>query len=117
MLTIGSLAMRKARAQFACNFFAVAGFEVLEGKGYSSVEEGIADAVEAGADIIVICSSDDEYAEFAPVAAEMLIDQIFVVAGNPACKEDLEAKGIKNFIHVRSNVLEELTRYQKELFK
>ncbi len=117
MLTIGSLAMRKARAQFACNFFAVAGFEVLEGKGYSSVEEGVADAVEAGADIIVICSSDDEYAEFAPVAAEMLIDQIFVVAGNPACKEDLEAKGIKNFIHVRSNVLEELTRYQKELFK
>ena len=109
--------MRKARAQFACNFFAVAGFEVLEGKGYSTIEDGVVDAVEAGADIIVICSSDDEYAEFAPAAAEMLIDQIFVVAGNPACKEELEAKGIKNFIHVRSNVLEELTRYQKELFK
>lgn len=117
MLTIGSLAMRKARAQFACNFFAVAGFEVIEGKGYDSVEDGVADAVEADASMVVICSSDDEYAEFAPAAAEMLIDQIFVVAGNPACKEELEAKGIKNFIHVRSNVLEELTRYQKELFK
>ncbi|HPR62382.1 MAG TPA: methylmalonyl-CoA mutase family protein, partial [Prolixibacteraceae bacterium] len=108
MLTIGNLNMRKARAQFACNFFAVAGFDVKEGKGYSSVEEGVADAVELGADIVVICSSDDEYAEFAPAAADMLIDPIFVVAGNPACKEELEAKGIKNFIHVRSNLLEEL---------
>jgi len=115
MLTLGSLAMRKARAQFACNFFAVAGFDVVEGKGYDSVEDGVADAVEADAAIVVICSSDDEYAELAPAAAEMLIDQIFVVAGNPACKEELEAKGIKNYIHVRSNLLEELTRYQKEL--
>jgi methylmalonyl-CoA mutase len=117
MLTVGSLAMRKARAQFACNFFAVAGFDVVEGKGYDSVEEGVADAVEADAAIVVICSSDDEYAELAPAAAEMLIDPIFVVAGNPASKEELEAKGIKNYIHVRSNLLEELTRYQKELFK
>ena len=115
MLTIGNLAMRKARAQFACNFFAVAGFDVQEGKGYNTVEEGVADAVEADADIVVICSSDDEYAEFAPAAAEMLIDPIFVVAGNPACKEELEAKGIKNFIHVRSNLLEELKSYQKQL--
>jgi methylmalonyl-CoA mutase len=117
MLTIGSLAMRKARAQFACNFFAVAGFDVIEGKGYDAVEDGVADAVEADAAIVVICSSDDEYAELAPAAAEMLIDPIFVVAGSPACKEELEAKGIKNFIHVRSNLLEELTRYQKELLK
>jgi methylmalonyl-CoA mutase len=47
MLTVGSLAMRKARAQFACNFFAVAGFDVQEGKGYNTVEEGVTDAVEA----------------------------------------------------------------------
>jgi methylmalonyl-CoA mutase len=115
MLTIGSLAMRKARAQFACNFFAVAGFDVLEGKGYDSVEDGVVDAVEAGAAIVVVCSSDEEYAEFAPAVAEMLIDEIVVVAGSPACKEELEAKGIKNFIHVRSNLLEELTRYQSLL--
>ncbi|HKM93475.1 MAG TPA: methylmalonyl-CoA mutase family protein [Prolixibacteraceae bacterium] len=117
MLTIGSLNMRKARAQFACNFFAVAGFEVQEGQGYKTVEDGVADAVEFGADIVVICSSDDEYAEFAPAAAEMLIDPIIVVAGNPACKEELEAKGITNFIHVRSNLLEELKSYQKQLIK
>ncbi|MBN2806510.1 MAG: acyl-CoA mutase large subunit family protein [Prolixibacteraceae bacterium] len=117
MLTVGNLNMRKARAQFACNFFAVAGFDVQEGKGYSTVEDGVADAVELGADIVVLCSSDDEYAELAPAAAEMLIDEIFVVAGSPACKEELEAKGIKNFIHVRSNLLEELKGYQAQLIK
>jgi len=115
MLTVGSLSMRKARAQFACNFFAVAGFTVQEGKGYKTVEEGVADAVEAGADVVVICSSDEEYATFAPEAAEMLIDPIFVVAGNPECRPDLEAKGIKNYIHVRSNLLEELKSYQVQL--
>ena len=40
---------------------------------------------------------------------------IFVVAGAPACKEVLEAQGIKNFISVRDNVLETLKYYLKEL--
>lgn len=40
---------------------------------------------------------------------------IFVVAGAPACMADLEAQGIKNFIHVKSNVLETLKYYLKEL--
>ena len=115
MLTIGNLNMRKARAQFACNFFAVAGFEVKEGKGYKTVEDGVTDAKAAGANIVVICSSDEEYAELAPAAAALLNDEIFVVAGAPACTDELKAKGIENFIHVRSNLLEELIQYQKQL--
>ena len=117
MLTIGNLNMRKARAQFACNFFAVAGFEVKEGKGYATVEEGVADAKANGAAIVVICSSDDEYAEFAPAVAEALTDEVFVVAGAPACTDELKAKGIENFISVRSNLLEELKSYQSKLIK
>ncbi len=117
MLTVGNLNMRKARAQFACNFFAVAGFAVKEGKGYASVEEGVADAKAEGADIVVICSSDDEYAEFAPAVAEALTNEIFVVAGAPACTDELKAKGIENFISVRSNLLEELKSYQSKLIK
>ncbi len=116
MLTIGNLAFRKARAQFACNFFAVAGYEVVDNNGFKTVEEGIAAAKEAGADIVVICSSDDEYAELAPAAFDLVKDDaIFVVAGAPACSDDLKAKGIENFIHVKSNVLEELRNYQSKL--
>ncbi len=115
MLTIGNLTFRKARAQFSCNFFAVAGFEVIDNNGFKTIEEGVAAAKAKNADIVVICSSDDEYAEFAPEAAEKLDNEILVVAGNPACKSELEEKGITNFIHVKSNVLEELKMYQQKL--
>ncbi|MCL3779973.1 methylmalonyl-CoA mutase small subunit [Prolixibacteraceae bacterium JC049] len=115
MLTIGNLTFRKARAQFACNFFAVAGFEVIDNNGFATIEEGMAAAKEAGASIVVVCSSDDEYAEFVPAAAEKAENEIIVVAGHPACKAELEAKGVENFIHVKSNVLEDLKAYQNKL--
>ena len=58
----------------------------------------------------------DDYATLAPEAARMIGDRaIFVVAGAPACKPELEAQGIRNFISVRSNVLETLQYYLKEL--
>ena len=102
MLTIGNLAMRLARAQFSCNFFACAGYEVIDNLGFETVEAGVEAAQKAGADIIVLCSSDDEYAEYAPAAFKAIDGkQIFVVAGAPACMEDLKAAGIENFIHVR----------------
>lgn len=115
MLTIGNLTFRKARAQFACNFFACAGFEVIDNNGFASIDEGVKAAKDAGAHIIVICSSDDEYAEVAVPIFEKLQDKIVVVAGAPACTDDLVANGIKNFISVKSNVLETLQSYQSML--
>ena len=109
MLTIGNLAMRQARAQFSCNFLATAGYEIIDNLGFKNIEEGVAAAMEAKADIVVICSSDDEYAEFAIPAFKAIGDKaIFIVAGAPACTDELKAAGIVNFIHVRSNVLETL---------
>ena len=47
---------------------------------------------------------------------EMLGDKaILVVAGAPACMEKLQAKGINNFISVKSNVLETLQGYLKQM--
>jgi methylmalonyl-CoA mutase len=115
MLTIGNLVFRKARAQFSCNFFAVAGFEVIDNNGFTTAEEGVAAAKAKNADIVVVCSSDDEYAEIAPKVAELLNNEILVVAGNPACKTELEEKGITGFIHVKSNILEDLKGYQTKL--
>ncbi len=118
MLTIGNLAMRLARAQFSSNFFGCAGYEILDNIGFGSVEEGINAAMEKEADIVVLCSSDDEYAQFAPEAFKMLAGRAeFVVAGAPACADDLKSLGIENFIHVRSNVLETLQEFNKRLLK
>ena len=116
MLTIGNLAMRLARAQFSSNFFACAGYEIIDNLGFKTIEEGIATARKVNADIIVLCSSDDEYAEFAPEANTAIGGkEIFVVAGAPACADELKAKGINNFINVRSNVLETLKGFNNQL--
>ncbi len=116
MLTIGNLAMRQARAQFSCNFLACAGYKVIDNLGFKTVEEGVDAALKANADIVVLCSSDDEYAEYAIPAFKYLDGRaMFVVAGAPACMDDLKAAGIENFVHVRCNVLETLKEYNQKL--
>ncbi len=119
MLTIGNLAMRIARAQFSCNFLACAGYKVIDNNGFATIAEGIKAARKAKADIIVLCSSDDEYATLAPKAWKKLQNakEIFIVAGAPACMEDLQKLGIQNFIHVRCNVLDTLKNLNAQLLK
>ena len=118
MLTIGNLAMRLARAQFSSNFFACAGYEIIDNLGFDTVAEGVQAAEKAGADVLVLCSSDDEYATFAPEAYRLAKGKfLFVVAGAPACMDDLKAQGIEHFIHVRVNVLDTLRRFNELLVR
>ncbi|MGQ1785839.1 MULTISPECIES: methylmalonyl-CoA mutase small subunit [unclassified Saccharicrinis] len=116
MLTYGNLNMRLARSQFSSNFFACAGYETIDNNGFDTVEAGVEAAKAAKADIIVLCSSDDEYVDAAPAAFKAINGEaIFVVAGAPKCADDLKAQGITNFVNVRSNVLETLQGFSKEL--
>jgi len=116
MLTIGNLAMRLARSQFSSNFFACAGYKIVDNLGFETVQAGIDAALDAKADIVVLCSSDDEYAQYAPEAFKILDGRaLFVVAGAPACMDELKALGITEFIHVRSNVLDTLKSFNEKL--
>ena len=116
MLTIGNLAMRQARAQFSCNFLAAAGYKVIDNLGFESVEAGAEAARKAGADIVVLCSSDDEYAEYGVPAFKAVGDSaLFVIARAPACSDDLKAAGIENFIHVRVDQLQTLKEFNAKL--
>ena len=117
MLTYGNLNMRLARAQFASNFFAVAGFSLIDNLGFKTPGEGIKAALESKAGIVVICSSDEEYPEIAPQIAESLLGKaIVVVAGYPKDSvEALRSAGIEHFIHLRSNLLEDLKKFQQLL--
>lgn len=118
MLTIGNLAMRLARAQFSSNFFGCAGYEIIDNIGFDSVEEGVKTAFEKKADVIVLCSSDDEYASLAPEAFKLIDGKAeFVVAGAPECTDELKAQGINNFIHVRCNVLDTLKEFNDRLLE
>ena len=117
MLTYGNLAMRLARSQFSQNFFAIGGFETIDNHGFESVEEGLKAAIEKDADIVVLCSSDDAYPDIAPEAVKMLDGKgTVVVAGYPKDSiEQLKEAGVKHFIHIKSNVLETLESFQKQL--
>jgi methylmalonyl-CoA mutase len=116
MLTFGNLSMRIARSQFSGNFFGCAGYNIIDNTGFDSIEQGVEAAKEAGADIVVLCSSDDEYTDAAPKALELLNGKsILVVAGAPKNMDELKAKGVEHFIHIRSNVLETLKMFNKKL--
>jgi len=119
LFTYGNPAMRKARATFSGNFFGVAGYQVIDNLGFSDINNGVQSAVDAEANIVVLCSSDEEYLEMAP-AAQMIKEKnpnaIVVVAGNPKeIIDQLNAAGVDQYIHVRTNVLESLTRYNEIL--
>jgi len=103
LLKRGDLKMSMARANFSLNFFGCAGFDVVEGEKA------------AGADLIVLCSSDAEYEalarEVCPAAGVPVI-----VAGNPKDQiEALQAAGVAGFIHMQSDAVQTLTDWQQRL--
>ena len=116
MLTIGNLAMRLARAQFSDNFFACAGYELIDNNGFKTVKEGMDAAMEKKADVVVLCSSDDEYPELIPEAVKELNGRAELVLAGPETDE-FKAMGITNFINVRTNVLATLKAFNAKLLK
>jgi methylmalonyl-CoA mutase len=108
--------MSKARLQFSANFFGCAGYQLIDNQIFNTVDDAVMHSVKSKPDIVVICSSDEEYPLIAPEIFMKLKDKaIVVVAGNPPCKDELKAKGIQNFIHLRSNLIETLTEFNMKL--
>jgi methylmalonyl-CoA mutase len=111
---IGDVKMRAARATFAANFFACAGFEIAARRFKKAAEIAAADA-----DLIVLCSADAEYAVLAsallPTLKALGHETPVIVAGNPENAEGLRAVGIADFVHARSHPLDFLTKWQEKL--
>jgi methylmalonyl-CoA mutase len=111
---IGDARMRMARANFAANFFACAGFEIVT-KRFKKAGE----IAEAECDLIVLCSADQEYAalaaELMPKLKGLRRETPVVIAGLPADADGIVATGIADFVHVRSNAVEVLTKWQDRL--
>ncbi len=117
LLKYGPPAWMTARAMFAGNFFACAGYEILDRPPVKDLANGLETARTEKADIVVLCSADDQYAETAPKAqAELGSSAIIVVAGYPKeALEQLQEAGIEHFIHMRCNLLETLKSFNKQL--
>ena len=118
LLTYGNLAMRKARSQFSSNFFGLVSYEILDNVGFATPEEGAKAAIDSKADVVVLCSSDDEYPELVAGALPLLKGNFkhIVVAGNPVDNmESFNAQGVTDYINVKTNALESLKKYNADL--
>ncbi|MFH0865762.1 MAG: acyl-CoA mutase large subunit family protein [Bacteroidota bacterium] len=117
LFAYGNLTMRKARANFTTNFFGCSGYKIIDDPGFKNLDEGMEAAKKSKAEIIVFCSSDNEYAALTPDFCAKLKagtpNSYLIVAGNPATLiEQLQQSGINDFISIRSDVLAVLEKYQ-----
>lgn len=115
LLEMGDPKMRKARSGFVANFLGCAGFQTVESGPVETAEAALAAAQAAGADAIVLCSSDPEYPALAAQVCPATTLPV-LVAGFPKDSVDgLRASGVVDFIHLRSNALEVLAGWQERL--
>ncbi|MDF1574576.1 MAG: methylmalonyl-CoA mutase family protein [Bacteroidales bacterium] len=117
LLKYGNPGWMTARATFAGNFFACAGYEIVDPSPFKNLEEGITYASGGDFSIVVLCSSNDVYAETAPAVQQTLSGlSMVVIAGYPADHiDELKKAGIEHFIHRDSNVLQTLINFNKAL--
>jgi methylmalonyl-CoA mutase len=111
---IGDVKMRTTRSTFAANFFACAGFETVTRRFKKAAKIAAAEG-----DLIVLCSAN---AEYAAITAELMakLKELgrttpVIVAGTPEDAEELAAAGVADFVHVRSNPVELLTKWQERM--
>jgi len=120
LCNMGSLKEHKARADFSRGFFSVGGFEVQSPAGFKTPEDAVAAFIKSKATVAVICSTDDNYPVLVPALTAGIRaqkpDAIIVLAGYPT--EQIEAhkkSGVNEFIHIRADALEVLTKIQNQL--
>ncbi len=120
-INLGPIPQHKPRADFSRGFFEVGAFEVIGNNGFKTNEEAIEAALNSGANVGIICSTDATYPENVPVIAKAIKEQnpnmTVVLAGKPP--KDLEAvyknAGVDHFIYMGANCYELLATIQEEV--
>lgn len=119
---MGPGAQHKARADFSAGFFSVGGFEMIASGKFDDADAAAVAAIKSGAQVTVLCSTDETYPTLAPTFARALRaadSKIYVVlAGLPADPTffaGLRSAGFDEFIHARANVQDILTSLLKKI--
>jgi methylmalonyl-CoA mutase len=108
LANFGALREYKARMEFTHGFYEVGGFELLDQGGYDTVESAIEATLSSNASALVICSTDDKYADIVPAFTQQLKSQkpdiVVILAGYPKDKiDEYRQAGVDDFIHIRAN--------------
>jgi methylmalonyl-CoA mutase len=120
LANMGPLRQHKARADFARGFLEVGGFEVLGDGTFATPAAAAQAAVESGAAVTVICSTDDTYPELVPPLVQA-IRQVkpamsVLLAGRPADQVEAHRQaGVEDFIYLGGNCYDLLRNLQKKI--
>ena len=118
LVRLGTRAEFNARAGFSTGFFQAGGFEVIPARPADDAREAASHFAETGADIAVLCSTDQRYeqqvSEVAP-ALHKAGARTVVLAGAPGEHEaDYRAAGVELFIFIKCDVVATLTQLLAE---
>ncbi|MBT8297116.1 MAG: hypothetical protein KJO52_02195, partial [Maribacter sp.] len=122
LTSFGNLTMRKARAAFAYDFLGVSGFEVLQEQSYSSALEAAEQSAKSDSDVVVICSSDQDYEEsatdFVKAFRALSTEKVLLLAGNPIqIIDELTEAGLDGCVNIKSDVISTISSIQNKVQK
>lgn len=122
LANMGEIKEYKARADFSRAFFEVGGFDVIYPSGFSVIETASKAALESGAKIVVVCSTDEKYPELTGALVQSTKAENkniqMILAGYP--KDQLEAhkkNGIDDFIYLGCDAHAVISNLLKILIK
>lgn len=105
LAAMGPVRQHKARADFSQGFFEVGGFDVIYPPGFDTPEAAVDAALESGARVVTICSTDETYPELVPPITKALKEKapgiVVVLAGFPKDQVDAHKEaGVDEFIYL-----------------
>jgi len=120
LANMGPIPQHKARADFSRGFLEVGSFDVIGNNGFETPDQAIQAAIDSGAPVVVICSTDKTYPDLVPPIAkgikEAKPDTMVLVAGYPSDHIDaFKQAGVDDFIHVRANCYDLLDNLQNRI--
>lgn len=120
LANMGPIPQHKARADFTRGFLEVGAFDVLGNDGFATTDEAVKAAIDSGAPVVVICSTDKTYPDLVPSLAKGIKDAkpetLLLLAGYPTDHiEAFKSAGVDDFIHLRANCYEMLVNIQNKI--
>ncbi len=122
LTSFGNLTMRKARAAFAYDFIGVSGFNVLQEQSYSSALEAAEQSAKSDSSVVVVCSSDQDYEEYAVAFVKAFralnSEKVLLLAGNPTnIFDELTEAGLDGCVNIKSDVIRTISNIQNKIQK
>jgi methylmalonyl-CoA mutase len=121
LISYGNLTMRKARAAFSYDFIGVSGYKVLPEKSYNSAVDAAETSAKSDSNIVVICSSDEDYDKtallFVQTFRALNSSKILLIAGAPTNMNTLTEAGLDDCINLKSDIVTAISNIQEKIQK